>query len=56
MFVSVALVRVIPKAIRKGKFEVDPAHLDLTYWVPVFEGNPAIRQCADLGQAVGMAR
>ncbi|KAG2441932.1 hypothetical protein HXX76_003537 [Chlamydomonas incerta] len=45
------------KAIRKGTFTVQPASLtDVTYWPSTVGGNPDVRQCADLGQAVGMAR
>jgi hypothetical protein len=49
-------VRPSAQAIRKGTFKLEPAALDLTYWVPMLENKPLIRQCADLGQAVGMAR
>ncbi|KAG2451620.1 hypothetical protein HYH02_003401 [Chlamydomonas schloesseri] len=45
------------KAIRKGTFAINLASLkDVTYWPPTVGGNPDVRQCADLGQAVGMAR
>ncbi|KXZ52384.1 hypothetical protein GPECTOR_9g428 [Gonium pectorale] len=44
------------RAIRKGEFEVDPAAMDVTYWPESIDNDPDVRQCADIGQAVGMAR
>ncbi|GIL88348.1 hypothetical protein Vretifemale_16313 [Volvox reticuliferus] len=52
----VARVPLDIKAIRKGTFKVDPEKLDVTYWPETLDNDPWVRQCADLGQAVGMAR
>ncbi|GLI71643.1 hypothetical protein VaNZ11_016917 [Volvox africanus] len=52
----IARVPLDIKAIRKGTFKVDPAKLDVTYWPETLDNDPHVRQCADMGQAVGMAR
>ncbi|GFR45974.1 hypothetical protein Agub_g7446 [Astrephomene gubernaculifera] len=44
------------KAVRKGKFQVEESALEVTYWPAALDGDPDVRQCADMGQAVGMAR
>jgi hypothetical protein len=52
----VARVPLDIKAVRKGRFEIDPARLDVTYWPATLDNDPRVRQCADIGQAVGLAR
>ncbi|KAG2488992.1 hypothetical protein HYH03_012432 [Edaphochlamys debaryana] len=43
------------KAVRKGRWQLDPGALEVTYW-PQVDNDPDVRQCADLGHAPGMAR
>lgn len=45
-----------PKAVQNGTFAVDPSSLERTYWAATIDNDPLVRQCADMGQAVGMAR
>ncbi len=40
----------------QGTFEVRPAQMAVTYWPDALDGDPSVRQCTCLGQAVGMAR
>lgn len=42
-------------AIQAGTFAPDPTALDVSFW-PVVDGDATVRQCADLGQAVGLAK
>lgn len=43
-------------AIEAGRFVCDPAVLEVTYWPATIDSDPLVRQCADMGQAVGMAK
>lgn len=44
------------QAIDDGTFVCDPAQLEVTYWPPAIDGDPLVRQCADMGQAIGLAK
>ena len=43
-------------AVRAGTFVCDPASLPVTHWPPTIDNDPLVRQCADMGQHIGLER